>query len=558
MNSLQNKASSQASNWATQRRDAMEKAKKLKEEKKYNINNYDRSEPENSNSKSKPTTPFYQGSSNSREDYLSSEPTYKKPATAKVGGKYGERPVSSEELTQAQVSLKLLKSKMKKTSEFDDDGLNSLDRPTGDSGRIQYEYERDVEELPVHRNKGYNPRNDDDNGKGNNSGYRKVFKPDLKSNKHIPDDDIENLSTNSHSTRSGTNRVTSAKSRDYNPENYMNDYDDYSEPKQEKKLPLRNAKNKYSNFEQEPLEQDTYSKPGYSTKSKPPINQREEPLKKPSTSVHQKKPSMNSGKFDQDNDYTVPDKGRSVPTQKAVPKNSKVSTADTYSSKPSYDENKPLSNARDLKSKLATPTSSTVKKPQNQNSNAFQSYSNENEDNRPLKPKQQQFSMQSANDDAGNLIECPHGCGRSFNEKAIEKHAKVCLDVFQKKRKAFNSAQQRALPDQELIQNEPKRKTPALNKKPTTSKPQERAIAGSAAIKWKNQSEAFRAGMRAARGETLTKSEQAAINIASQQGLVPCDYCGRSFNEKAAVKHIPFCQTKNKIDQFKKGGKSRK
>lgn len=30
------------------------------------------------------------------------------------------------------------------------------------------------------------------------------------------------------------------------------------------------------------------------------------------------------------------------------------------------------------------------------------------------------------------------------------------------------------------------------------------------------------------------------------QGLVPCNYCGRKFNEKAAAKHIPFCETKSK------------
>jgi len=33
------------------------------------------------------------------------------------------------------------------------------------------------------------------------------------------------------------------------------------------------------------------------------------------------------------------------------------------------------------------------------------------------------------------LIECPQGCGRKFNANAIEKHAKICVKVFQKKRK---------------------------------------------------------------------------------------------------------------------------
>ena len=31
-----------------------------------------------------------------------------------------------------------------------------------------------------------------------------------------------------------------------------------------------------------------------------------------------------------------------------------------------------------------------------------------------------------------------------------------------------------------------------------------------------------------------------------QDVLKPCPYCGRKFNEKAAEKHIPFCQRKSK------------
>lgn len=31
-----------------------------------------------------------------------------------------------------------------------------------------------------------------------------------------------------------------------------------------------------------------------------------------------------------------------------------------------------------------------------------------------------------------------------------------------------------------------------------------------------------------------------------QEGLKPCQYCGRKFNENAALKHIPFCQKKSK------------
>jgi hypothetical protein len=44
------------------------------------------------------------------------------------------------------------------------------------------------------------------------------------------------------------------------------------------------------------------------------------------------------------------------------------------------------------------------------------------------------------------LEECPT-CGRKFNEKAYEKHIKVCKDVFVKKRKEFNSKQKRIIDD---------------------------------------------------------------------------------------------------------------
>ena len=40
-------------------------------------------------------------------------------------------------------------------------------------------------------------------------------------------------------------------------------------------------------------------------------------------------------------------------------------------------------------------------------------------------------------------MECPQGCGRKFNRKALEKHAKACKLVFMSKRKEFNSEAKR-------------------------------------------------------------------------------------------------------------------
>ena len=45
-----------------------------------------------------------------------------------------------------------------------------------------------------------------------------------------------------------------------------------------------------------------------------------------------------------------------------------------------------------------------------------------------------------------NLIQCPT-CGRKFNEKALEKHQKICVKVFQTKRKKFDMAEQRKATD---------------------------------------------------------------------------------------------------------------
>lgn len=42
-----------------------------------------------------------------------------------------------------------------------------------------------------------------------------------------------------------------------------------------------------------------------------------------------------------------------------------------------------------------------------------------------------------------DLVECPEGCGRKFNRKALEKHAKACKLVFMSKRKEFNSEAKR-------------------------------------------------------------------------------------------------------------------
>jgi hypothetical protein len=49
------------------------------------------------------------------------------------------------------------------------------------------------------------------------------------------------------------------------------------------------------------------------------------------------------------------------------------------------------------------------------------------------------IEIESEND----LVECPEGCGRKFNKKALETHVKACKVVFMSKRKEFNSQAKR-------------------------------------------------------------------------------------------------------------------
>ena len=61
--------------------------------------------------------------------------------------------------------------------------------------------------------------------------------------------------------------------------------------------------------------------------------------------------------------------------------------------------------------------------------------------------------------------------------------------------------------------------------------------------KWKQESLQLRDGIKLAQDSNYqpSKQEQALLKQAAQSGLVKCHTCGRSFNEKAAEKHIPFC-----------------
>ncbi|EAS07289.2 zinc finger, C2H2 type protein (macronuclear) [Tetrahymena thermophila SB210] len=252
-----------------------------------------------------------------------------------------------------------------------------------------------------------------------------------------------------------------------------------------------------------------------------------------------------------------------------------------------------------LKKNQGNQAVSKSKKPQPETqSSSYTNYEQQGQEDIPIS-KNNQFNQQIVEMEKDvlqqDLIECPEGCGRKFAENILEKHAKVCKKVFQQKRRVFNSAAQRQLDEEEgggvgipskippiskplakkqapkntKYENESKEdygfrqntggdgKKPnqPFNKKPTD----ENTKVGKKKSKWQIQSEAFRAQMRMARGETTNSQydNQIVKEAFENNDYIQCEYCGRKFNEQAAQRHIPFCKTKSQQNQIKQGGKAK-
>ena len=74
---------------------------------------------------------------------------------------------------------------------------------------------------------------------------------------------------------------------------------------------------------------------------------------------------------------------------------------------------------------------------------------------------------------------------------------------------------------------------------------------GSKAGKWAEESASLRANLRNARGAKPkvenyngVKIDGNAANSAMPSNFTECKHCGRSFNDKAAERHIPYCAEK--------------
>ena len=162
-------------------------------------------------------------------------------------------------------------------------------------------------------------------------------------------------------------------------------------------------------------------------------------------------------------------------------------------------------------------------------------------------------------------------CGRKFNPKSYEKHVKSCKKVFMTKRKAFdmkdsrvgeatkqqgggssyssssrNGGGRRGAGGRSNRRGKDDRKLPTAGTKKSG--------------KWKQQSSALRDAMKQSRIVSQYEKEgrlhelPAMAPSAPDPSLVPCPHCGRSFNQKAADRHIPKCaNTKAKPKRLVRG-----
>ena len=154
------------------------------------------------------------------------------------------------------------------------------------------------------------------------------------------------------------------------------------------------------------------------------------------------------------------------------------------------------------------------------------------------------------------LQQCP-SCSRKFNPKSFAKHIKHCAKVFKTKRKAFSMTDKR-IAEAAAAQGGGSSSSASSYGRRNKRQPrggrgggaQERSLGGTAAKgqKWKNQSSALRQAMKQSRLVEKYKKEGRLSELPPMEStgpdpsLVPCPNCGRSFNEKAAARHIPKCK----------------
>ncbi|KAJ3213124.1 Zinc finger C2HC domain-containing protein 1C [Dinochytrium kinnereticum] len=146
-------------------------------------------------------------------------------------------------------------------------------------------------------------------------------------------------------------------------------------------------------------------------------------------------------------------------------------------------------------------------------------------------------------------LPCPH-CGRKFlGEDRLDKHATACSKL--KARKIFDAAKARTKGTEleQYANRKPKATDDKKGKDPqgekTPLKPQKSS--------WRVKHDNFIKMVRSNRTTDPAKKAE-PVTYEPDPDLVPCDHCGRRFNEAAAERHIPICASSKHRSKLKLGG----
>jgi len=143
---------------------------------------------------------------------------------------------------------------------------------------------------------------------------------------------------------------------------------------------------------------------------------------------------------------------------------------------------------------------------------------------------------------AESQLPCPH-CGRTFREKALQRHIGVCVKI-NRERKVFNTMQH-ALPAEAVQAHKQAEKQVAKQK--ANRGGQSDAIQPAAQVPaWKAKSDAFQQAIKDARAATKAQKEgkplpPTRLTAPELDDRIPCPHCGRRFGEAQAQRHIPIC-----------------
>ncbi|RUS83024.1 hypothetical protein EGW08_009212 [Elysia chlorotica] len=143
----------------------------------------------------------------------------------------------------------------------------------------------------------------------------------------------------------------------------------------------------------------------------------------------------------------------------------------------------------------------------------------------------QAAASSDASGSVASLAPCRQ-CGRKFAQDRLKKHQDACVKA-NRPRKEFNAAMKR-------VEGTEMAKYVGKNKKPEPPKKKSN---------WRAKHEEFIQSLRYAKKVTEYEKEGKDVRDlappppSQNLDLVPCPHCGRTFNETAAERHIPRCQT---------------